>query len=179
MEMQGERRIAASRQDVWLALNDPEVLKACIPGCEEMTKTSENSFEASVVQKVGPVKARFKGLVELTDVVPAQSYTLNGEGKGGAAGFAKGLARVRLADDGDGTVLTYEAEAKVGGKLAQLGNRVIGGFARKLADDFFARFQVAIEGPPEEEETAEAEAEGEAPAEKKQGWFKRLISKIS
>jgi carbon monoxide dehydrogenase subunit G len=166
MEMQGERRIDASREEVWLALNDPEVLKTCIPGCEEMTKTSDTSFEAKVTQKVGPVKARFTGMVELADIVHAESYTLQGEGKGGAAGFAKGRARVKLSDDGGGTLLAYDVEAKVGGKLAQLGSRLIDGFARKMADDFFARFQQAIEGPPEEEEAAE----------EKKGWFSRLIA---
>jgi len=166
MEMQGERRIDASRDEVWRALNDPEVLKACIPGCEELTKTSDTSFEAKVTQKVGPVKARFTGAVELADIVRAESYTLQGEGKGGAAGFAKGLARVKLADDGGGTLLTYDVEAKVGGKLAQLGSRLIDGFARKLANDFFARFQAEIEGPPEEADATE----------EKKGWFSRLIA---
>jgi len=174
MQMQGERRIAASREDVWLALNDPEVLINCIPGCDELAKTSGTSFEASVLQKVGPVKARFKGLVELSDIVRGERYTLTGEGKGGAAGFAKGQAHVQLIDDGDGTLLSYQVEAKVGGKLAQLGNRLIDGFARKLADDFFGRFQFAVEGPPEEE------AAGEVPAEqKKKSWLKRLISRAS
>lgn len=172
MEMQGERRIAASREDVWLALNDPEVLKSCIPGCDEMVKTSGTTFEASVLQKVGPVKARFNGVVELTDIVRGERYTLNGEGKGGAAGFAKGLAHVQLNDDGHGTLLTYDVEAKVGGKLAQLGNRLIAGFARKMADDFFARFQLAVEGPPEEDDEAVDEVPTE---EKKKSWLKRLI----
>ena len=171
MQMQGERSINASRAEVWLALNAPEVLKACIPGCDELEKTSDTSFEATVTQKVGPVKARFKGVVELSDIVEAESYTITGEGKGGAAGFAKGGAKVRLSDDGEGTLLVYEAEAKVGGKLAQLGSRLIDGFAKKMADDFFTRFQEAVEGPAEE-----PEAEGDAPEEKKKGWFKRLIS---
>ena len=171
MHMQGERSIKASRADVWRALNDAEVLKSCISGCDEMEKTSGTTFEASVVQKVGPMKARFRGSVELSDIVKEKSYTITGEGKGGAAGFAKGGARVRLEDAGSGTLLVYEAEAKVGGKLAQLGSRLIDGFAKKMADDFFTRFQEAVEGPAEE-----PEAEGDAPEEKKKGWFKRLIS---
>jgi carbon monoxide dehydrogenase subunit G len=178
MQMQGERTINAGRAEVWHALNDAEVLKACIPGCDELEKTSPTSFEATVTQKVGPVKVRFKGAVELSDIVEAESYTITGEGKGGAAGFAKGGAKVRLEDAGQGTLLVYEAEARVGGKLAQLGSRLIDGFAKKMADDFFTRFQEAVEGPAEEptEESPETpEAEGEAPEEKKKGWFKRLI----
>ena len=174
MQMQGERSIDASRADVWAALNDPEVLKACIPGCETLEKTSPTTFEATVMQKVGPVKARFKGSVELSDIVETEGYTITGEGKGGAAGFAKGGATVRLADDGQGTLLTYQAEAKVGGKLAQLGSRLIDGFARKMADDFFTRFQQAVEGPefaPDEE----TEASDDTSDEKKKGWFKRMI----
>ena len=175
MQMQGERSIDASRDEVWSALNDPEVLKACIPGCEALEKTSPTAFEATVLQKVGPVKARFKGSVELSDIVRAERYTITGEGKGGAAGFAKGGATVHLSDDGEGTLLTYEAEAKVGGKLAQLGGRLIDGFARKLADEFFTRFQQAVEGPAPET-IEETEAGEDAPGERKKGWFKRLIS---
>jgi len=148
MQMQGERIIAADRGEVWRALNSPEVLKACISGCESLEKTSETTFEAAVTQKVGPVKARFTGLVELSDIVAGESYTITGEGKGGAAGFAKGGAKVRLEDAEGGTRLVYEAEAKVGGKIAQLGARLIDGFAKKMADDFFTRFQEAVEGPP-------------------------------
>ena len=170
MQMQGERSINASRADVWRALNDAEVLKYCIPGCDQLEKTSGTTFEASVVQKVGPMKARFKGSVELSDIVKDQSYTLTGEGKGGAAGFAKGRARVQLFDDGDNTLLTYESEVKVGGKLAQLGSRLIDGFARKLTDEFFNRFQQAVEGPPEEDDS-----DTQAPEEKKKGWFRRVI----
>jgi carbon monoxide dehydrogenase subunit G len=177
MQMQGERTIDAGRAEVWRALNDPEVLKVCIPGCDELEKTSPTSFAATVTQKVGPVKVRFKGTVELSDIVEAESYTITGEGKGGAAGFAKGGARVRLEDAGDGTLLVYEAEARVGGKLAQLGSRLIDGFAKKMADDFFTRFQEAVEGPAEE---PPEEPEGEAPEktepeEKKKSWFRRLF----
>jgi carbon monoxide dehydrogenase subunit G len=177
MQMQGERSIDASRADVWAALNDPGVLKACIPGCESLEKTSHTIFEATVLQKVGPVKARFKGSVELSDIVETEGYTITGEGKGGAAGFAKGGATVRLADNGAGTLLTYRAEAKVGGKIAQLGSRLIDGFARKMADDFFTRFQQAVEEPADEssEEIGKPEASSEPPYETRKGWFKRLI----
>lgn len=168
MQMNDSRLIAAPPATVWAALFDPEVLKACVPGCEELTGTAEDGFEAAVVQKVGPVKARFTGLVKLSDIVPGESCTISGEGKGGAAGFAKGAARVRLTPEGEGTKLDYEVEANVGGKLAQLGSRIIDGFARKMADEFFNRFQDAVEGP----DTAEPPAEGEPP---KKGWFKRLI----
>ena len=175
MQMQGERSIDASRAEVWQALNDPEVLKACIPGCDELVRTSGTGFEASVVQKVGPVNARFKGVVELSDIVKEHSYTLTGEGKGGAAGFAKGRAEVQLTSDGDTTLLVYTVEAKVGGKLAQLGGRLIDGFARKLTDEFFNRFQLAVEGPAEEP-ASDPEAELERNDETKKSWLKRLIS---
>jgi carbon monoxide dehydrogenase subunit G len=167
MEMNGTQDIAASKDVVWAAVLDPEVLKACVPGCQELTGSVEDGFEATVVQKVGPVKATFKGAVTLSDIVPGESCTIAGEGKGGAAGFAKGGAKLRL-EDGDGvTHLHYEVEAKVGGKLAQLGSRIIDGFAKKMADQFFLSFKEAIEGPAEED----PEAEGE-----KKGWFKKLIS---
>jgi carbon monoxide dehydrogenase subunit G len=170
MQMQGERSIKASRAEVWRALNDAEVLKSCISGCDEMEKTSGTTFEASVVQKVGPMKARFRGSVELSDIVKEKSYTITGEGKGGAAGFAKGQAKVQLSTDGANTLLTYEVEAKVGGKLAQLGSRLIAGFARKMTDEFFNKFQQAVEGPPEEDDS-----DTQAPEENKKGWFRRVI----
>jgi len=147
MELNGSRVIAADRATVWEKLNDAETLKACIPGCEELTGSPEEGFEAVVKQKVGPVKATFKGGVTLSDVVAGESYTITGEGKGGVAGFAKGEARVRLSDAEGGTELSYDVEAKVGGKLAQLGSRLIDGFARKMADQFFERFQEQVEGP--------------------------------
>ena len=140
MEMKGEYRIPASRETVWQALNDPDVLRACIPGCQELERTSETSFAATVKTKVGPVSATFKGEVELEDIDPPAGYRIQGEGKGGVAGFAKGGASVHLAEDGGVTVLTYDAEAKVGGKLAQIGSRLIAGTARKLADQFFGNF---------------------------------------
>lgn len=150
MEMHASRHIAADRDTVWAALNDPETLKACIPGCEELTGSPEDGFAAVVKQKVGPVKATFKGQVTLSDVVPSVSYTISGEGKGGVAGFAKGGAKIALADHPEGgTELTYDVEAKVGGKIAQLGSRLVDSFASKMADQFFERFQAHVEGPPE------------------------------
>lgn len=154
MDMSGEYRIPAPRQRVWEALNDPEILKAAIPGCEELHKLSDTELEAKVKAKVGPVSATFGGKVTLQDLNPPESYTIAGEGKGGAAGFAKGGAQVHLAEDGAGTVLTYHAKADVGGKLAQIGSRLIQGTAKKMADDFFGRFSTivadrhAAEAPP-------------------------------
>ena len=148
MEMHASRVIAADRMTVWAALNDAEVLKACIPGCDELTGSPEEGFAATVTQKVGPVKATFRGEVTLSDIVPGESYTIAGEGKGGVSGFAKGCAQVRLSDDAatGGTVLTYDVSAKVGGKIAQLGSRLVDSFAQKMADQFFERFQNRLEG---------------------------------
>ena len=171
MEMQGSRRIAAPRAMVWAALNDAEVLKASIPGCQELTGSPEDGFAAVVKQKVGPVSATFQGKVTLADVVPLTSYTISGEGKGGAAGFAKGGAVVRLAEAGGGTQLSYEVTANVGGKLAQLGSRVIDGFAKKMADSFFDNFQAAVE-PPKEPVEGDETAEEHRP-----GWFARMIGR--
>ncbi|QIE45012.1 carbon monoxide dehydrogenase subunit G [Pseudohalocynthiibacter aestuariivivens] len=140
MDMTGEHRIAAPRDEVWAALNDPEVLKACIPGCQELEKTSETTMEAKVVQKIGPVKASFTGAVELVNINAPESYTIQGEGKGGVAGFAKGAADVHLTEDGDETILTYNVQATVGGKLAQLGSRLVSSTAKKLAAKFFDNF---------------------------------------
>lgn len=191
MQLQGERSIKASRDVVWKALNDTEVLKASIPGCEELERISDTTLEGKVKQKIGPVNARFTVIVELSDIVEAQSYRISGEGKGGAAGFAKGGAAVTLEDEGDGTLLSYDAEAKVGGKLAQLGSRLIDGYARKMSDAFFDRFKEAVEPPGENESdnASETEAGGEAaqteqqaePASgtdsgnRKKGWFRRLF----
>ncbi|GGF63144.1 MULTISPECIES: CoxG family protein [Mameliella] len=173
MQMSDSREIAAPRDVVWQAILDPEVLKACVPGCTEMTGSAEEGFEATVVQKVGPVKATFKGQVTLADMDKPNSVTLNGEGKGGAAGFAKGGAKVDLAETADGgTLLSYEVEAKVGGKLAQLGSRIIDGFAKKMADQFFQNFQDAVEGPADPD-AAEPGADGDETHKK--GWFKRLV----
>jgi uncharacterized protein len=158
MELQGSRQIAADRATVWAALNDPEVLKAAIPGCQEMSGSGAEGFEATVKQKVGPVSATFHGKVALSNVVEGESYTISGEGKGGAAGFAKGGADVRLEDAEGGTLLTYDVKASVGGKLAQLGSRLIDGFAKKMADQFFENFQKAVEGSGARAEAAETPA---------------------
>jgi carbon monoxide dehydrogenase subunit G len=174
MELTGTRQIAADRATVWAALNDAEVLKAAIPGCQELTGDAQSGFEATVKQKVGPVSATFHGKVALSNVVEGVSYTIAGEGKGGAAGFAKGAADVRLEEAEGGTQLIYDVKANVGGKIAQLGSRLIDGFAKKMADQFFENFQQAIEGP-EEAEVEAAPAEGE----KKPGWFKRLVGKTA
>ena len=174
MKLSDQREIKADVATVWAAILDADVLKACVPGCESMTGNPEEGFEAIVVQKVGPVKARFTGAVTLSDMVPNQSLRISGEGKGGPAGFAKGGADVTLAPSETGTLLTYDVEANVGGKLAQLGSRIIDGFAKKMADEFFTRFQQAIEGEPEAEATAETDA-GDAETKKK-GWLKRLVS---
>ena len=149
MEMTGEFRIPAPRQRVWEGLNDPEVLKQCIPGCQALEKVSDTEFNGRVIASVGPVRATFGGKVTLSDLNPPQSYTISGEGSGGVAGFAKGGAKVNLAEDGAATVLTYAVQAQVGGKLAQVGSRLIDGVARKMANDFFGRFAetVAIEQP--------------------------------
>ena len=146
MELTGTRIIAADRQTVWDRLNDAETLKACIPGCEELTGSPGEGFEAVVKQKVGPVKATFKGAVGIEDAAPPERYRLVGEGKGGVAGFAKGAANVTLTKVEGGTELAYEVDAQVGGKLAQLGNRIVGGFAKKMADEFFDRFRAQVEG---------------------------------
>ena len=146
MEMQGERRIPAPRQAVWERLNDPETLKECIPGCQEIEKTSDTEFIAKVRAKVGPVSANFTGKVTLSDLNPPAGYTISGEGQGGVAGFAKGSAKVALDEEGNETVLRYGVQAQVGGKLAQIGSRLIDGTARKMADDFFGKF-VALMTP--------------------------------
>ncbi len=158
MDMTGEERIAAPRTRVYEALNDVEILKRSIPGCEEIEKTSETEMTAKVVVKVGPVKAKFTGEVTLSDLNPPEGYTISGQGKGGPAGFAKGGAKVRLETDGSDTVLHYEVHAEVGGKLAQIGGRLIDSTAKKLAGQFFTNFS-AIVGAPEDGGQA-----GEAPA---------------
>ncbi|HWV43995.1 carbon monoxide dehydrogenase subunit G [Pseudorhodoplanes sp.] len=145
MTMTGEIPLEAKREVVWAKLNDPEVLKACIPGCEELNVVGENEFEAVAVNKIGPVKAKFKGKVQLTDIDAPNGYKISGQGDGGIAGFAKGGATVSLSDtDNGGTLLKYDVEAQIGGKLAQLGQRLINGAAKKMADDFFARFAEAV-----------------------------------
>lgn len=180
MEMTGEFRIPASREAVWQALNDPEILKQCIPGCEEIEKTSDTEFAAKVTAKVGPVRAKFSGAVTLSDIDPPNGYRISGEGTGGPAGFAKGGAHVKLVEDGADTLLSYTVDATVGGKLAQIGSRLIDSTSKKMANDFFGNFAELVGGPTEAAET-EAQAEPTAttapapseapstPAEKQKG----------
>jgi uncharacterized protein len=158
MDMTGEYKIAAPRARVWAALNDPEILRQAIPGCEDVKKLSDTELEASARAKIGPVSARFTGKVRLSDLNPPEGYTLTGEGSGGAAGFAKGEAKVHLTEDGDTTILRYTVKAIIGGKLAQLGQRLVDGAAKKMADEFFEKFSdLAGEMPPS---TVEARAPG-------------------
>jgi carbon monoxide dehydrogenase subunit G len=144
MEMSGEQHIPLPQQRVWEALNDPEILKACIPGCESIDRVSENEYKVAMTAAVGPVKAKFSGKLLLADINPPNSYSLAFEGSGGAAGFGKGSAQVNLAPESGGTLLTYRATASVGGKLAQIGSRLIDGVAKKMADDFFIRFNKTV-----------------------------------
>jgi carbon monoxide dehydrogenase subunit G len=144
MTMSGEYQLPVPPQTVWEKLNDPATLKASIPGCEQLDKTSDTEFQAVATTKVGPVKAKFKGKVTLSDLDPPNSYKISGQGDGGVAGFAKGGATVRLAPKDGGTLLTYTVEAQIGGKLAQLGQRLINGAAKKVADDFFKNFAAAV-----------------------------------
>jgi carbon monoxide dehydrogenase subunit G len=150
MEMTGEVTIPAPRQRVWEGLNDTETLRQAIPGCEKIEKTSDTEFTATVVAKVGPVKASFQGKVTLSDIDPPNGYRISGEGKGGV-GFAKGGATVTLTDADGGTRLAYTVDAQVGGKLAQLGSRLIDGTAKSMANDFFGRFAALVSDPTETE----------------------------
>jgi carbon monoxide dehydrogenase subunit G len=165
MQITGEQVIAAPRDVVWQALNDPLILKQCIPGCETIEKVSDTEFTAKVAIAVGPVRAKFTGRVLLSNLDPPNGYTISGEGQGGVAGFGKGGADVKLAEDGPSrTILSYRAEASVGGKLAQLGARLIDSTARKLADQFFAKFTATVGGPSGEPAPAESAAVAEEPA---------------
>jgi carbon monoxide dehydrogenase subunit G len=147
MEIKGEYRIAALREKVFAALNDPAVLQACIPGCESLEKTSDTEMKAKVRLRIGPVSASFTGKVTLSDIDPPNGYKISGEGQGGAAGFAKGGAVVTLHEDGGATVLNYNVDAQVGGKIAQVGARLIDGTAKKLADEFIGKFAGMVGGP--------------------------------
>ncbi|WP_026619575.1 uncharacterized protein M728_000024 [Ensifer sp. WSM1721] len=149
MEMKGEERIAAARDTVWQCLNDPDILRRCIPGCQSLEMKSPTELAAVVKVKIGPVSATFNGNVTLSNLSPPASYTISGEGKGGVAGFAKGGADVTLSEEGDETVLRYDVRAEVGGKLAQLGSRLIDSTARKLAQQFFADFNLIVSGTAE------------------------------
>ncbi|HEX4766849.1 MAG TPA: carbon monoxide dehydrogenase subunit G [Lichenihabitans sp.] len=144
MEMKGEVVLPADRQTVWTKLNDPEVLKACIPGVQTLDKTSDTTFMASAKMKIGPVSATFKGKVELSNIDPPNGYRISGEGEGGIAGFAKGGADVTLSEVEEGTKLSYDVQANVGGKIAQMGARLIDGVAKKTADQFFANFAAEV-----------------------------------
>jgi hypothetical protein len=147
MEISGEFDIPASRQQVWEALNDPEVLAQCIPGCESIDRESDTAFVAKMIARIGPVKARFESHILLSNLNPPQSYTISGEGKGGPAGFGKGSADVTLAESDGNTTLNYTATLLVGGKLAQIGSRLVGGAARKIANDFFGKFVQVVAQP--------------------------------
>lgn len=174
MQMNDSQRIPAPQEKVWAALNDPKVLQACIPGCESLEMSSPTEMTAKVTLKVGPVKATFGGKVTLSEIDAPNGYRIAGEGSGGVAGFAKGGALVRLTSDGpDATILHYEADAQIGGKLAQLGSRLINSTAKKLAGDFFTAFAAQL-APAPEPVTGEATAET---TEEKKGWFKNLFSK--
>lgn len=165
MDFEGKYRIAANRQQVWEGLNDPEILKQAIPGCQELTKNGDTDFSAVVIAKLGPVKAKFSGAVSLEDLNPPESYTLRGEGKGGMAGFGKGAAKVTLLEDGpDATILAYTAEASIGGKLAQLGSRLMKGAVKKIAGDFFSNFAASLNAEAEELSIEEDASENPATA---------------
>ena len=141
MEMTGEQLIPASQEDTWQALNDPEVLKDCVPGAESITRVNDNEYQVQMTARVGPVSAKFRGRLSLFDIKPPDSYSLAFEGQGGAAGFAKGAAQVRLSPEGNSTKLAYDVKANVGGKLAQIGSRLVDAAAKKVADEFFANFK--------------------------------------
>jgi len=177
MNLTGSREINADVNAVWAGLLDPNVLKECVPGCTEMAGSADEGFEATVVQKVGPMKATFKGEVEISDRIEHQSLKISGEGKGGPAGFAKGGADVRLEPNGASTILHYDVEAKVGGKLAQLGSRIIDGFAKKMADQFFENFQAAVETGTSEPAEPQAVAAAAPAEEKKKGWIGRVLGR--
>lgn len=165
MDMTGERRIAAPRKTVWQALNDPEVLKVSIPGCQSLEKLDDDQMKATAAVKVGPISARFTGKVQLTDIDAPNSYRISGEGQGGVAGFAKGGANVALADDGADTLLSYQVNAQVGGKLAQLGGRLIDATAKQMADAFFDRFSKQVQAMSPATADAGTAPTGSAPLE--------------
>src|SRR5438874_9773246 len=144
MEMSGEQLVPAPQKVVWDALNDPEMLKACVPGCESIERTGDNEYQVLMVARVGPVSAKFKGKLTLSDIKPPDSYALSFEGQGGPAGFAKGGARVRLSSQNNHTLLAYDVKASVGGKLAQIGSRLVDAAAKKVADDFFRNFNQKV-----------------------------------
>ena len=158
MQLNDKIRIEAPREQVYAALNDLEILRKSIPGCEQIEQISETELIATAVIKIGPIKAKFKGQVTLSDLNPPNSYTISGEGKGGSAGFAKGGAKVSLEEDGEATILRYEVQADVGGKLAQLGSRLIEGTSKRLAGQFFESFKEIVDQTPADEKIAAAGA---------------------
>jgi hypothetical protein len=161
MEMTGDQLIPLAQADVWRGLNDPEILKSCIAGCEAVDKTAENEYRIALTASVGPVKAKFTGKLSLSDLDPPNSYSITFEGSGGAAGFAKGGAQVKLTTEGSSTRLNYSAKANIGGKLAQIGSRLVDGVAQKMANDFFVKFNDVM-GKSSGGATATAEASGES-----------------
>lgn len=174
MEMQGSRRLAVTQQQAWDALNDPEVLKLCIPGCDKVESTGDNRYAISMAVKVGPVAARFNGKIQLADMLPPNSYTLQFEGQGGPAGFGKGSAHVMLSPpaEGAGCELNYTAQAQVGGRIAQVGQRLVDGVARSMAEDFFKRFDAEMQRRHPQSYAAEAAlppAAAPAPAAPRKG----------
>jgi carbon monoxide dehydrogenase subunit G len=175
MDMTGEYRIAAPREKVWEALNDPEILKLSIPGCQELNKESDTELTAKVATKVGPVSAKFTGKVTLSDINPPQSYKISGEGQGGVAGFAKGGAEVELEEDGGETILRYKATAQVGGKLAQIGSRLIDSTAKKMANEFFGNFAEQLGGEAEAAPAAPAAAPAAPAADQPSGGISPMI----
>ena len=177
MDMKGEFRVPLPQDAVWRALNDPEVLKASIPGCDELIRESDTSFKGKISAAVGPVRAKFAGTATLSDIDAPNGYTLTGSGSGGAAGRVKGGARVRLIAEGDETVLRYEAQAQVAGKLAQIGSRLVDMAAKKMADEFFGNFATAVapaapvESVPEPAVETQAEVVPEIVVRKRPGWL--------
>ncbi|QET02816.1 carbon monoxide dehydrogenase subunit G [Cupriavidus pauculus] len=168
MEMNQTQRLPVPRDIAWAALNDPELLRQCIPGCESIEPDGENTWQLALTAAVGPVKARFKGRMALQDIQAPESYTIAFDGQGGAAGFGKGVARVSLAPDGDATLLTYAVQAQVGGKIAQIGSRLVDAAARKMADTFFVRFTEVVTGPGEAEQDNDAVQQEEG--KQKRSW---------
>jgi len=175
MDLTGEYRIPAPRKKVWEALNDSEILKQCIDGCQELNKDSDTQFSAKVTAKVGPVKAKFAGKVTLSELDPPNGYKISGEGQGGVAGFAKGGATVKLTEDGVDTILNYEANAEVGGKLASVGSRLIEGVAKKQADDFFRKFSEIVGGGAESAPAANQAVPAEVIAENSSGGISPVV----
>nr|WP_299497065.1 carbon monoxide dehydrogenase subunit G [uncultured Rhizobium sp.] len=177
MDMNGSQRIEASRETVFAGLNDVDVLRQCIPGCDSIEKTSDTEMVAKVTLRIGPVKASFAGKVTLSDLDPPNGYTISGEGSGGMAGFAKGSARVTLEADGEATILHYTVAAEIGGKLAQMGSRLIDSTAKKLAGDFFAKFGEVVGAPVGDAAAAEETPQGSEAGKK--SWLGRLTGTAS